>query len=298
MRRLPARRTRVPWLMTTAPYKRGKLRSPRHSPRRRRSGIPVVGGGTLLALIRWLVPRQVTCAKSSGRGQEMRLRATRKPAASPSTPHLPLPGRTRGAPRSTCAPKRRPWSGSQSEVMPEGRRTVRKLCPPGVSARAARPQPDPGCSRACGAAPPPGAARPQSHLWPQPPLPPPSQEPPGRLRSPGAGGMESSGPALRRSGRRPRSGDAGAQGSCAACRGGHHRGPWARSRAARDCRARGLGLACGGAPSPRKGPGAGRSHGGTAPDPCGWRHGAERLARRHLEAFWKPAFKHRFPRSL
>ena len=214
--------------MTTASYKKRNLRSPRSSPCRRRSGIP---GG------RQRVPLQVTFAKRSSRGQDGRLRVTPRPAATPGTPPPPSPREdARDAAQHLCP------QGTTLVLEPIGgdagaRRALRKLCPaPGVAAPTARPQRGEGCSRASGAVHPPGAARPKPHLSPQPPLPPPSQEPTGRLRSPGAGGIESTGPALRRH----RNGDEGSGGALQPGRAAAR----ARSAAAADCRARGLGLAC------------------------------------------------------
>lgn len=234
----------------------------------------------------------------------MRLRATRKPAASTDTPHLPLSGRTGGVPRSTCAPKRRPRSGSQAEQVPGLGGEPSAHC-----ARLASPRGPLAPSPARDA---PACATPLPHL-----------EPPARSltsrrsllfrrhrrnhpagsATPGLAASRAPGPPCAGPGGGPGAGTRAPGKLCRASGGPPQRPLGAqpaptRSPAGRDCGASGLGLACRGAPSRRQGPGAGRSHGGTAPDPCGWRHSAERLARQHLEPFWKPGFKNRFPRSL
>ena len=146
------------------------------------------------------------------RGQETGLLAVRKPAAIAGvTPRLPLSGRMRGAPPRTCTARDDLGPGA-GDAGPEDSPPA-KCAHLASPCRPLAPQPVPGAPGASGVAPAAGATRPQPHLSPPPPLPSPSQEPPGRLRSPGAGSMESPGLALRRPRRRSRGERAGTRGA-------------------------------------------------------------------------------------
>lgn len=147
----------------------------------------------------------------------------RKAGCEPGDSPPPSPRQDRVAPRSTCAPRRRPRSGSQSEpVRGGGRRALRTLCPPrGPLA------PSPARDAPARAAPLP--------TWSLPPA-----ASPLAAASCSAAIAGATRPALQPRGWRHRElrarpapaweRERGRRGSWAARLDGHPRGPWARSR--------------------------------------------------------------------
>lgn len=127
----------------------------------------MVGGGRLLAITWWMVPRQLTFVTTSSPGQTNRAAGCgqaesrrRSSASLPPPPPPPPPGRTRGALRRTCASR----NDLGSEANPRRCRAGGE--PPARRAHLATPHrrlaPQPGHRR-------PLSVRPRAPTWGRPP---------------------------------------------------------------------------------------------------------------------------------
>lgn len=125
------------WQLVYTREKRN-LRSPHSSPCRRRSERPVVGGGRLLAITGWMVPRQLTFVDTSGPGPRNWAAGSPK-AGGDRGRHSPPPAL--GEDARGDAPhlyrKERPWPQRPQQVMP-GRRTAPPQSAPTWRRRAGR----------------------------------------------------------------------------------------------------------------------------------------------------------------